>query len=315
MICKSGWKTIAAVLILAFPQAGICSSLTNAEVFFDRGRFHFARKEYAKAAVFFELAMQRDPGNAEALYYDALTYQQAGDINRAKALYKHTLAIFPKTKAAYYSFLALKGLETQKPVVKPPDLALAGPVKPAQPAEKPPAKPAAQPESVADIIKKAHVLLEDGRPNEAERYYEEALHQAEKGGQGDPRIAEALQALAAYYVDVGSYGKACDLFRRELRIREQCMRQNPNDLAAVMTRQAVIYTKAGEVSTSEELLRRCVDIYQADFDNAESHHKRTTLQRQNLISAKTSLAGLLRATNRAGEAKVMEQEIRILMPP
>src|SRR5579883_3157594 len=104
-------KTSVLLMILSCATPALCASLTNAEVFFEKGKTYFAQKEYAKAAISFELAMQRDPSNANALYYDALTYQQAGDLQRAKALYKHAMAIFPGTKAAAYSLVALKALD------------------------------------------------------------------------------------------------------------------------------------------------------------------------------------------------------------
>ena len=303
-------------MILAWPAPGYCSSLTNAEIFFEKGKVYFAHKDYVRAAISFELAMQRNPGNANALYYDALTYQQAGDLQRAKALYKHAMAIFPGTKAAYYSLLALKALEKNMANARPIEPIVELLAKPVVPVEKPPEQPPAKPVNlVQELIAKAVALQEDGRGNEAERFYRGALNQAEKGSQNDVKIADALQALSEYYVDIGSYGKACDPYRRELRIREVCSRQDPEALATCMSRQANGYIKDGDYVMAEELLRKCVDTYQSQYDSADHYHKRTTSQRYKLVQAKSALASILRLTNRANEAKGIEQEIKILSQP
>jgi tetratricopeptide (TPR) repeat protein len=310
------FKTSVLLMVLAWPAPGFCSSLTNAEIFFEKGKVFFAHKDWARAAISFELAMQRDPANANALYYDALTYQQAGDLQRAKALYKHAMAVFPGTKAAAYSLVALKALEKHMASARQVETVVDMFAKPAPPVEKPPETPPAKPaDPVQLLITRGVALQEDGRGNEAERFYRDALNQAEKGGQNDVRIADALQALSEYYVDIGSYGKACDLYRRELRIREFCSRQDPDAVATCMLRQVNGYIKDGDYSMAEDLLRKCVDTYQSQYDIADQHHKRTTCQRQKLVQAKSSLAAVLRVTNRANEAKNIEQEIKILSQP
>ncbi|PWU02717.1 MAG: hypothetical protein C5B53_01350 [Candidatus Melainabacteria bacterium] len=312
-ICKT---SVLLMIILAWPTAGFCSSLTNAEIFFEKGKLYFAHKDYVRAAISFELAMQRNPGNANALYYDALTYQQAGDLQRAKALYKHAMAVFPGTKAAYYSLLALKALEKQMANARPIEPMIELTAKPVAPVEKPPIEPLAKPvDLVQELITKAVALQEDGRGGEAERVYRDALNQAEKGGQNDVKIADALQALSEYYVDIGSYGKACDLYRRELRIREVSSRHDPDAIATCMSRQANGYIKDGDYAMAEELLRKCVETYQSEYDTADHYHKRTTCQRQKLVQAKSALASILRVTNRATEAKGIEQEIKVLSQP
>jgi tetratricopeptide (TPR) repeat protein len=305
---------IAVLLFVALPGPGLCYSLSNADTFFLRGRYYFEHKDYAKAAIFFELTMQRNPGNADALYYDALTYQRAGDIQRAKALYKHTMAIFPRSKAAYYSFVALKLLQKEALASKsadPPTIAVNTPAAPALP-ERPP-EPA---DPVGDLTKKAAALHELGRPSEAERYYRDALREAEKYGPNSIKIAEVLQVMGDFYAETGSSGKACELYRRELRIREVYLgNRNHPELATCMLRQAPVYTKDGDLDTSEDLLRRCVDIYQKELDIAERDHKRTTIQRACLVSSKSSLAAILRMEGRKREARSLEQEVKDNMPP
>jgi len=296
-------------MILAWPVPGFASTIAT-ETPFERGKHYFARGDYTHAAMSFEAAMRLNPCDSNALYFDALSYQQAGDFQRALALYKHAMSVFPGSRAAAYSVVALKELQKRmgnNQAAPPPAVADPAPVPEAPVAEQKPA------DVVAELIKKGAELQENGRGNEAERSYIAALNQAEKGGQNNIQIADALQALGDYYSESGLSGKAFDLYRRALRVREFCLRDHPEMLADCMTREASIFTKDGDYATSEEMLRRCVDIYQSELEKAEHNHKRTAVQRQKLISAKSALATILRLTNRANEAKSIEQEVKMML--
>jgi tetratricopeptide (TPR) repeat protein len=262
--------------------------------FYARGVQYFEAKDYPRAAHCFELAMQRNPANSDALFYDALTYQ-------------HTIAVFPKTFAAYRAYQNLQAIKKQAasktagvPELEPPKAVTA--------AERIEASKA----RVDEMVNKGNELLENGRAHEAERCFFEAVREGDNLGQNSMKLAEALKALANYYIDIGEIGKACEIYRRELRIREVCLGKNNFEVATCMTRQVGAYTKDGELDTAETMLRRCVEIYQKDYDEAEHNHKRITVQRANLCGALGSLAAILRVQNRANEAKEFEAQVKEL---
>jgi tetratricopeptide (TPR) repeat protein len=307
-------KGKAAILVLALSSVciGTClnsaaSPLTYSDPFYTRGVEFYNAKDYFKAARCFELAMQRNPANADAHFYDALTYQQVGQIERAKALYRLTMAVFPRTLAARRSYENLQILKKQTGE------------KPA-PAVEPPKAPTAADKTevtaarVDEMITKGNALFENGRQHEAERCFFEAIRQGDILGQNSMKLADALRAMGDYYMEIGDSAKACDLYRRELRIREVCLGKNNFQVATCMTHQIGAYTKEGQLDTAEDLLRRCIDIYQKDYDDAEHNHRRLTVQRSNLTGALGSLAGILRQENRSNEAKVFEAQIKELVP-
>ena len=83
---------------------------------------YYGVRDYKKAAELFEAAMRQNPAHSSALYYDASCYQQLGETERARSLYRHLLAVFPTSAAAKLTQRALVTLGTpaaapQAPVV------------------------------------------------------------------------------------------------------------------------------------------------------------------------------------------------------
>jgi len=71
------------------------------------GEAYFKQRKYGSAALEFLRVVARDPRNSDALYYAALSFQEAGNRSRAGTLYRLLLERFPSSRGAEYARRAL----------------------------------------------------------------------------------------------------------------------------------------------------------------------------------------------------------------
>lgn len=96
-------KTLALSATVSF-----CMSVLAAwGAAFDDGVKLFGQRNYKAAAVKFEQAVKSNPGDSNASYYRALTYQCLGDRAKASTCYQQILQRFPYSTAAQYARQAL----------------------------------------------------------------------------------------------------------------------------------------------------------------------------------------------------------------
>lgn len=67
----------------------------------------FAKKDYSKAAALFQKAQAAGENAANALYYEALCYHYAKDLERAKILYQQVIRKYPQSEASRNSIKVL----------------------------------------------------------------------------------------------------------------------------------------------------------------------------------------------------------------
>ena len=70
----------------------------------------YQKKCYREAAAVSEAYLKRHPGDAGAYYYGALSYQQLGDLARARPLYRRVVELAPNSKIGAYAASILKQL-------------------------------------------------------------------------------------------------------------------------------------------------------------------------------------------------------------
>src|SRR5712692_6693632 len=104
-----------------------------------------------------------------------------------------------------------------------------------------------------------NLALSRGQNVEAEKYYEDALAQAEKFGEKDPRLAISLNSLASTYQVEQKYSAALPLFERLLNIREKAKRDGV-EVASVLEATGEIYFAQKNYPEAERVYLRWVGL-------------------------------------------------------
>jgi tetratricopeptide (TPR) repeat protein len=260
---------------------------------FENARAYFLAKQYSNAAPCFEKAMQENPANHRALVYDAACYDRLGQTERARALYQLVIAVFPTSESANVARRGLSGLLAPA-AAKTPAAAPAAAASAAAACKEPEGR--SNDAMCAEKLAAAKGFHERGKFSEAENNFADALRYAEKGGQLNAQLAEVLQAEGDYFVDRRDYTKAYPFYKRELALRESLYGRDSRKVLDCLIRIAPTYAQNGELDTADQMYRRCMPVFQKDYDNAVNAHKRLTTERNALIGCMTGLVGVLRQT-------------------
>lgn len=95
---------------------------------------------------------------------------------------------------------------------------------------------------------------------EAEKFYEEALAEAEKGEQGDPRLETSLSTLAWFYRDQGRYSEAEPLYRQVVKLWEEVLGPDHPSLGASCYKLAEFYFVQGRADEALPFYERSLSI-------------------------------------------------------
>jgi tetratricopeptide (TPR) repeat protein len=87
----------------------------------------------------------------------------------------------------------------------------------------------------------------------AERDLQAALHEAEKFGQADARLADTLRSLAGLYCIRGQFNRAEPLYERELRVREKSFGGEHPDVVACVGKLSQFYMNHGNQAKGDHL--------------------------------------------------------------
>jgi len=101
---------------------------------------------------------------------------------------------------------------------------------------------------------------EQARYAEAEQLYLEALKEAGKFGEQDPRQPTSLNNLASLYYTQGRYAEAETLYQRVLTINEEALGPEHPDVATTLDNLAGLYYMQGKYSEAETLYQRALAI-------------------------------------------------------
>jgi len=139
----------------------------------------------------------------------------------------------------------------------------------------------------------------EGKFQEAEAFYQEAVKIAEKLGPGDPHLASALSALAANYDNLGRYADAERIYHRAMRAVAQTQGKRSADYATLETNMAASYTHRGESLRGEPMLTEAI----ATLESLEP------LDSERLALARDGLGAVLLARRKYDEAADMFEKV------
>jgi tetratricopeptide (TPR) repeat protein len=138
------------------------------------------------------------------------------------------------------------------------------------------------------------------RVAEAEVKFLEALQEAEKFGEKDPRLALSLNNLAAVYHTQGKYTMAEPLYQRSLDIKVKLHGEDHAEVALNVHNLAVLYSARRMYPVAEKNYKRALEI-------------KTRLYGENspeLLNTLKYYAQLLKVLNRPVDMKLMEGRMK-----
>ena len=77
---------------------------------FEVGQFLFLNEKYDQAIIEFNKSLEKDPGNAEALYSLGIVYEAKNMLKQAKEYFRTALELDPKHKLAEEHLSKLTGV-------------------------------------------------------------------------------------------------------------------------------------------------------------------------------------------------------------
>lgn len=112
------------------------------------------------------------------------------------------------------------------------------------------------------------VLVESGRPAEAESWYARAIEIEDSAGRRSSTLAQALHNLAAVHAAGARFDTAETLLRRALAVQES--RLGPDDLTVFGTRGhlGTLLEQRGDLTGAEALYRAALEKYRARLGSA-----------------------------------------------
>ncbi len=267
---------------------------------FEVGMQYYKAGHFQRAAQLFEAAMRKRPDNSVALVNDAVCYHKLGDIERARALYMHVLAVFPDSKAAQIAGDGLKILppkgftpaaqpsgETGKPNSSAKTQTVTGSSSKTQSAQ-------AISDGVYALLRRASTLHELGKLGECQTAFVEALQLAEKLGPTTLPLADVLKETAFYYADLREFDTACRYHKREYPIRELLLGKRSRAMIDVMQRMAPNYMESGDLDTAESYYREGIPVFQKEYQDAMRARKRLTGERDRYLGCVNGLSAVLK---------------------
>lgn len=110
----SAAKSGALALVIAFASHAPAS----ADAYFDYGLRMYQARNFKQAIQYFDTRLKLVPGDANAVYYKALCYQQLRDVEKAKQIFQQIVSEFGGTKPAQLADAALKQIAAAEEAVE-----------------------------------------------------------------------------------------------------------------------------------------------------------------------------------------------------
>lgn len=269
---------------------------------FEVGMQYYKAGHFQRAALLFEAAMRKRPDNSVALVNDAVCYHKLGDIERARALYMHVLAVFPDSQAAQIARDGLKILPPKGHTPAPAAQSAGETNKPNSPARNQTASGSnsktqsaqAISDAVYAALRRASTLHELGKLGECQTAFVEALQLAEKLGSATLPLADVLKETAFYYADLREFDTACRYHKREYPIRELLLGKRSRAMIDVMQRMAPNYFESGDLDTAEAYYREGIPVFQKEYQDAMRARKRLTGERDRYLGCVSGLSAVLK---------------------
>ncbi len=146
----------------------------------------------------------------------------------------------------------------------------------------------------------AIAALKKGDLGTAEVKLREAVYEAKKFGDADPRLAANLNNLGSIYFLQGNYAAAEAFYERALRIRQKMLKPLDLDLATSLFNMGSLRARQNRLEEAAQLYRQALEI-QEQVLGPEHEYLAALLEKY---------AESLRGTSRYQEARAAEERAR-----
>lgn len=99
----------------------------------------------------------------------------------------------------------------------------------------------------------AQTAMNQGKPQEAETLFRNAIQEAESFDAKDPRLAASLNNLANCLRNQGKYGEAEPLYKRALEVRQKALGPLHMDLVPIYENYAKMLRAAGRENEATKM--------------------------------------------------------------
>jgi TonB family protein len=150
------------------------------------------------------------------------------------------------------------------------------------------------------VMNLAEIYIAMGKPSDAEPLYERLVKSYEKTSPGDPELATILDRLALVQHAHGNIGKAEELYRASLEVREKAWGANHDRTRIGVFHLAELYQLTGDYKKAEPLYQRLLSMHESSPTAKRAYD-------EEWMEAVDRYACLLRKTKRAAEADELEK--------
>ncbi len=254
----------------------------------DQGMVFFKQAKYAAAASAFAKSYASSH-SATDCYYTALSYHYDRKSDLARKFYQETVQRFPNSREAALAQQALASTRPTTAAKITPFSTSRDNVATSAPATAP-----ASDDPVSDLLAKAEAADRANQQSTADAYYSDAIRHAEKLGQNNPKLLQAITQSADYFAKHQRTDKALAAYDRAryiLRIRhgEDSLQCGNNSLAI-----ARMFKSVDNVDDAKSHYYQAIDTYTNALRGAEGRSNNTaTQQRAALADTLDELADFL----------------------
>ena len=142
---------------------------------------------------------------------------------------------------------------------------------------------------------KAEQAFVDGKYEEADGLWKNALITAEKLGANDLKVAQTINQMTHLFIHEKKYEEAMPLLKRALDIRVKALGENNLLTAENLGNLALVNQKLGDDLEAEKLYQRALEIKEKKLGDRSP----------SVAITKTNLANLYAATKKCSEAKIL----------
>lgn len=241
---------------------------------------NFKQAKYAQAATAFAKSYAGSH-KATDCYYTALSYHYANNSELARKFYQETIQQFPNSHEASLARQALASPERSMTTTRVnPRTTSSSYSSPQTIATSAPAG-----DSVDDLLAKAEAADLANQSSTADSYYSDAIRNAEKLGQNNPKLIAALEQAAKYNAKHERTDRALALYDRQrnlLKYRHgEDSVQCGNNLLAI----ARMYKNANHVDDAKSHYYGAIDTYTNALQDAESRSQNSATQPRALLAS------------------------------
>jgi len=150
-----------------------------------------------------------------------------------------------------------------------------------------------------ELVDSGNASYSKRRVAQAEVFFLDALKEAEKFGEDDPRLAMTLNNMAAIYHSQGKYAMAEPMYQRSLEIKKRVLGPEHLDVATCYHNLAVLHSAKHRYAEAETYYQQALAIREAAW--GKDH--------PDLAGTLKSYAELLRRLERLDEAEQLEARL------